>query len=82
MLKITEKHGKYEEYSATYEIAIEKDGKAIAGFSAWSLSECPEDATLERGLSYAYDAISFFKLGYEAGKAAEQVEYVEEQEAE
>lgn len=74
MLKIIETHGEGGNGDgANYSIKAERDGKRIVGFSAGPLQECPEDASLERDLSYAYDAIKFFKLGYEAGKNGEEV---------
>lgn len=82
MIKIVETFGVDENGSGTYEINAMRDEKRIAGFSAYPLWECPEDATLERDMSFAYDALRFFKLGYEAGKAGELVEYEEKQEEE
>ena len=65
---------------ANYEIDISKDGKTLIGFYAGPLQECPEDASLERDLSYVYLAKSFFKLGYEAGKNNEDVKYETKEE--
>lgn len=76
MIKIIETHGEGGNGDgANYEIRIEKDGKKLNGFYAGPLQECPEDASLERDLGYAYCAIDFFKLGYEAGKNNEEIEY-------
>lgn len=82
MLKITEINGSDENGSGRYEIIVERDGKKIMGFCAGPLYECPEDATLERDLSYAYDAISFFRLGLEMGKTGEEVIFEEKEEKE
>ena len=74
MIKVTEIFGEDKEILAgTYEIKIEQDGKIIAGFYAKPLHECPEDASLERDLGYAYDAIKFLKIGYEAGLTKENI---------
>lgn len=76
MLEIIETHGE-SKYGPTYEVGIKKDGKTIKGFDACGLCDCPEDATLTRDLHYAYSAVDFFKLGYEAGQAGEEVTYQE-----
>ena len=73
MLIITETHGKNYNDSATYALKVEREGKKLISFCAYPGE--PEDATLERDLSFAYDAITLFKLGYAAGKAGEKVEY-------
>ena len=77
MITIIERHGKNSDEAANYEIEILLDGKRIAGFMANPLYECPEDASLERDMAFAYKAIDFFKLGYEAGLIKEVVEYKE-----
>jgi hypothetical protein len=78
MLKIIEQHGKGGNgEGANYRITASRDGVRVAGFSAGPLQECPEDASLERDLSYAYDAVAFFKLGYESGKNGEEVTFEE-----
>lgn len=80
MLKIIEIRGQDENYSGRYEIIAERDGKAILSFFAGPLYECPEDATLERDLGYAYKAVEFFRLGMEAAKAGEEVIFEERKE--
>ncbi len=75
MLKITEIRGEDSDGCAEYHIRIEQDGKMLRHFYAGCLSECPEDAMLERDLSYAYEAVEFFGIGYGAGKRGEPVEY-------
>jgi len=78
MLKIIELNGVGGNgEGANYQISVIRNGVTIAGFYAGPLQECPEDASLERDLSYAYDAITFFKLGYEAGKNGEEVTFEE-----
>lgn len=62
------------DWTERYEITIHEDGKKIAGFYVGHIE--PEDATLGRDLSFAYDALKFFKLGYEAGKSGKEVEYI------
>ncbi len=80
MITIKETTGTNSDGAGTYEIEVSKDGKKVAGFSAWPLYECPEDATLERDMGFAYDAIEFFKLGYEAGKNGEEIVFKEVEE--
>jgi len=83
MLKIIEQHGDGGNGDgANYHITAVRDGVTVAGFYAGPLQECPEDASLERDLSYAYDAVKFFKLGYEAGKNGEEVTFEEAPEEE
>ena len=81
MIEITEIY-KEGEYGASYEVAVKREGKEIIGFSAHPLQECSEDASLERDLYYAYSAVDFFKIGYEAGKSGETVVFNEENEDE
>jgi len=81
MLKIVEQHGDGGNgEGANYRVTAFRDGVKIAGFYAGPLQECPEDASLERDLSYVYEAIDFFRLGYEAGKKGEEVTFEEERE--
>lgn len=77
MLKIIETTGEDSNGSGRYEVEIWRDGEKVTGFHARPLYECPEDATLERDLHYAYSAVNFFKLGYEAGKNNEEVVFEE-----
>ena len=77
MLKIIERHGENTDYGKNYQIDIERDCKRIIGFCARPLQECPEDASLERDLAYAYMAVRFFKIGYEAGQNGEEVTFEE-----
>jgi hypothetical protein len=76
MLKIEEAHGENSDGAATYEVRIMRNNKTLKSFYAYPLYECPEDATLSRDLHYAYSAVDFFKLGYEAGKNNEPVDYI------
>lgn len=75
MIEVKETHGR-SDYSATYTLKIIKDGQQLLGFYAGPLSECPEDATLERDLSYAFDVVEAFKLGVEAGKSGEKIKFI------
>ncbi|PKJ52649.1 hypothetical protein [Bacillus sp. SN10] len=54
------------------------------GFSIGSLSECPEDATLERDLSFVYSIAGYMRGAYEAGKRGDAfiVNYTDEDEEE
>lgn len=55
-----------------YKVKVtDAEGKVLGGFSAWNPE--PEDAILSRDLSFAYDAVDLFKLGYAAGKAGVDV---------
>ena len=56
------------------------DGKLVV--SAHPLYECPEDATLERDLSYAYEFAELMQHAYESGRNGEEFEiiYVDESE--
>jgi len=79
MITIIESNGEDENGSAKYEVKVKRDDEKLAGFYAGPLWECPEDATLERDLGYAYNAVTFFKIGYEAGQKGEPVEYIEKE---
>ncbi|WP_412036354.1 hypothetical protein [Bacillus pacificus] len=54
------------------------------GFSIGSLSECPEDATLERDLSFVHSIAGYMRGAYEAGKRGDAfiVNYTDEDEEE
>lgn len=80
MLKIIEIHVAKEAEISGYSIGAFRDDKIIMGFDAYDLWETPEDASLDRGMSFAYDAIEFFRLGYEAGKNGEEVVFESKQE--
>jgi len=82
MIKVIETNGTNSEGCARYKVSIEKDGKCIKGFSAHCLSECPEDAMLERDLNYVYAAVSFLKIGYAAGKSGEEIIFEEKKDNE
>lgn len=76
MLKIIEIRGENEDGEDCYSLEAFREDKEILGFSARDLAgDYPEDATLGRDMNFAYDAIKFFKLGYEAGKNNEEVIY-------
>ena len=45
------------------------------GFNIGCLSECPEDAYLERDLSFVYDIPDMIKAAYEAGKKGEPLDF-------
>lgn len=51
------------------------DDKDVA--SIRDLSECPEDAHIGRDLIDGRDIIRFIQLGYEKGKAGEEIEIME-----
>lgn len=61
------------------ESRIEFDSPA-GSFSCGSLSECPEDATLERDLSFVHDIDSMMRKAHEAGLRGDEfvVNYEEE----
>ena len=74
MIKIIETHEKASDYQTRYEIEIFRDGKSLSSMRASDcLSECPEDATLGRDLSFIFNASDFFNIGLEAGKNGEEV---------
>jgi hypothetical protein len=77
MIKIIEKNEINIDGCSTYEAKMFEDDKEIDGFYAGPLCESPEDAILERDLSYAYLAVEWFKKGYEAGKNNIEVKFEE-----
>lgn len=81
MIKVTETSWE-RDWEQHYKVLVEKDGKKIEGFSAGPLCECPEDATLGRDLGYAFSAVDFMRIGYEAGKSGEEIEFVKGEHAE
>ena len=81
MIKIIETH-KEGEYGASYIVKIKQGHQVLDGFHANPLQDCPEDASLERDLYYAYSAVDFFRIGYEAGLRQEEVVFTEVNEEE
>jgi len=61
--KVTEIHGEDWNEEARYELET-----PAGGFSIGSLSECPEDASLGRDLSFAYDVVDLMRAAFEAGR--------------
>ena len=56
-------------------IRIGVNGKDIVNIGC--LSECPEDASLERDLGFVYRIVPSLKEAYEAGKRGEELLVVE-----
>lgn len=80
-IKITQIEGHDDEGCANLNFVLERDGNQKIKFFARCLSsDAPEDAMLERDLSYAYDVLEAFKIGYEAGKSSETIEIIEKEE--
>ncbi|MGM1416323.1 hypothetical protein ACS2BX_25775 [Bacillus cereus group sp. BceL300] len=75
--KVTETHGTNWNKEARYAL-----NTPAGRFSIGSLSECPEDANLERDLSFAYDVVDMMRAAYEAGLRGDKfvVESVDEDE--
>jgi len=77
-MKITIIEGNDCNGSARFELRV--DGKYT--FSVGCLSECPEDANLERDLSFVYDIEPLMRTAYDAGKRGELLEFEHEREKE
>ncbi|AVG13013.1 hypothetical protein [Paenibacillus larvae] len=75
-MKITFTHGEDRNECARLEMDI--DGRG--GFWIGCLSEDPEDAMLERNLSFVYSIEDWIKQAYEAGKNGEPLEITHENE--
>jgi hypothetical protein len=73
---VNEIHG--SNWNGEARFSLEVDGGTR--FSAGSFSECPEDATLERDLSFVYDIADLLREAYEAGKAGRPLEFKSENE--
>ena len=65
-----------EDYDAS--VTLQINGKDQ--IHVCNLGECPEDANVVRGLNFIYDIPSMMKRAYEAGKAGEEFEIIEETE--
>ncbi len=77
---IKEIYGSNRSGYAIYELVIkEEGGKSIIYVNAYPLCESPEDACLERDLDYVYKIVEAFKLGYDAGKKNQTIEYIREE---
>lgn len=75
-MKITFTHGENRDGFARLEMDI--DGRG--GFWIGCLSECPEDAMLERDLNFVYSIENWIKQAYEAGKNGESLAIIHENE--
>jgi len=73
-MKITLKSGEDSEGCAKEEMVI--DGKSSEYVVA--MWDCPEDATIERGLISCSDIISYMKRAHKAGVAGEEFAVTEE----
>jgi hypothetical protein len=67
-----------EEYEQWCHVFIGEDRIAQGG----NLSECPEDANLGRDLKFVYGIPDALRLAYEAGKAGEPFDLVEQEDVE
>lgn len=82
---VTETDGTNSDGVANYAIKVEEiidEGRPLILFkeSIYPLYECPEDATLERDMSFAYDLLTMFKLGLQLGKEGVEVRFIKEED--
>lgn len=61
---------KGKDWNGQAKIRIDVDGKDIVVIGC--LSECPEDASLERDLRFVYGIVPALKKAWEAGKRGEE----------
>ncbi len=71
-MKIELKIGTDDEECAIHELYI-NDAEVL---HIQSLSDCPEDAIIERDLISGDDIISYIKLGHDAAKNGEELEII------
>jgi len=72
---LTESHGRNSDGAATLEVDVtDSVGNTVKSLSIYPLYECPEDASLERDMSFAYELADMFALGYNYGKEGVEVE--------
>ena len=57
-------------------LVMKVNGEKVLRISC--LSECPEDASLERDLNFVYDIPDLMKRAWEAGKNGEPFEVIDE----
>lgn len=75
-LIITEEYTDLGDYDEIYKITITKEDKILSEISGSDdLCNYPQDATLSKDLKCIFEAINFFKIGYEAGKSNQKVCY-------
>lgn len=83
-MKITKTTGKFDEdywCDSSFGISLETDSYNNS-FAIGNLTECPEDATLGRDLSFAYDVFEMLIAAYKAGKNGEELSIIENNESE
>jgi hypothetical protein len=71
-------HGTDYDEMATLDIYVDDECQ----LSAYPLNESPEDAYLERALSFVYDIPGLMRQAYEAGKRGDEFTIVEVDESE
>lgn len=76
--KVHEVHGANWNDESWIEINV--DGKQVV--SIGSLSECPEDASLERDLNFVYDIADLLEKAHKAGAEGRPFVYTDEEEDE
>lgn len=72
-MQVTEIHTELDDGRQLYTIQI--DGRDV--LKAVDLWDCPEDASLARGLNFAYNVPSLIKAGFEAAVRGEQLVFNE-----
>lgn len=78
MMEVRLIHG--SDWNGAARLEIEVNGKTAV--LAYPLYECPEDAKLERDMSFVYDIPDLMREAYEAGKNGEPFVVAEESEDE
>lgn len=73
-MKINIIEGQDSDRAAWFKLWV--DGKHK--FSIGSLSECPEDATIERDLNFVYEIVPLIRAAYDAGRNGELLEIEQE----
>lgn len=73
IVKITERFSNEYGFAEVVGYSIETPKRSI---HVYNMNDCPEDATLSRGLSFVYSIDYMIKEAYEAGKSGENLEFI------
>ena len=77
-MKITERLSDFDEDLddfRTWEMVVENEGYVINDLCVTEMTDCPEDATLNRDLGFVYEIRPLLKLAYQMGKRGEEIKF-------
>ena len=77
-MKITERLSDFDcdlDDFRTWELIVENNDTTISELWVTEMTDCPEDATLNRDLGFVYEIKPLLRLAYQMGKRGEEIEF-------